>query len=69
MQRVDAQMSQVSPDEAIDEAMGIVDFLLRRKGRALTSAQRSVMKEKVGEERQKTALYITLVVGVVSKWT
>ena len=69
MQRVDEQMSQVSPDEAIDEAMGIVDSLLSRQGRAFTSAQRSVVKEIVGEERQKTALYITLVVGVVSKWT
>ena len=49
--------------------MGIVDSLLSRQGRAFTSAQRSVVKEIVGEERQKTALYITLVVGVVSKWT
>ena len=66
--RVDVTMSRDTPDAALDEAMQIVDFLLKKQNRSLTHAQRSVMRDKIGEEKEKTALYITLAVRVASKW-
>ena len=64
--RVYVEMSEDNPQ---DEAMEIVNDLLTRKHRTLTEIQRTIVRDRVSEEREKTALYITLTVGVVSKWT
>ena len=60
---------EMSKDRVLDEAMEIFDKLLEKQGRRLQEEQRLVVRQKISEEKEKTALYIHLAVDVISKWT
>jgi hypothetical protein len=64
--RVVVQMSQ---DRVLEESMEMVDQLLDKQGRRLQEEQSMVVRQKISQEKEKTALYIHLAVGVISKWT
>jgi WD40 repeat protein len=65
--RVTVEMPS-DPHDAIAESMGILRASLERRGRTLTDRQWQVVSDRVSEEKEKTALYIHLALGVVSQW-
>ena len=68
--RVDVRMSEEPGAAAANEAMDMLEqLLLRRHWRRLQETQRWVVLERLAEETEKTALYVHLVVGVISQWT
>ena len=64
--RVDVQMSAESP---LEEAMSMLDVMLKQRGRCVTATQRAAVQEKVAQETEKTALYLNLAVGMLVKST
>jgi WD40 repeat protein len=64
--RVDVKMT---PNRAVEESMEIVDSLLMQRGRTLQLENRAIVKQKIARVQGQTALYITLSVKVISKWT
>ena len=58
--RVTVQMSTESKEKASDEAMFIVHNLLMGHGRTLTKAQHVIVRSKIAEEKEKTALILII---------
>jgi WD40 repeat protein len=65
--KVPRVMVQMPSDvlKSVDESITILDALLNSRNRRLSDDQRKVLRNRVEQERQKTALYIHLLVGVV----
>lgn len=66
--RVEVKMS-TNEEEATQEAIDIMKHSLSLQKRTLNEAQWLAVREKLAEEKDKTALYITLAVGIVSQWS
>ena len=67
--RVDVVMSKQSQERATDEAMLVVDELLKQKRRILTCRQREIVRSAASSYSNQTALYLNLAVLVVSQWS
>ena len=64
--RVDVRMTTES---ALEESTEIIDTLLKRKGRTLQPHQREMVRLRISETKELTALHISLLARVLSKWT
>ena len=60
---------KMTPSLAVEESMEIVDSLLIQRGKILQQNQREIVQDKIARVQEKTALYVTLSVMVISKWT